>query len=206
MRAEATRQILAPLAIEPAQIPREGFRDYLKGEEQAGAPPFVIGSAPRLRNAGWPCGRAGAPAGTAQNGRAFSTAKPRAREADLQDVTLDPHPITQASHALHRQGPGRGQPRNRAAAGGLDRLQAPLPGPRWPRRGHRQCGHLAQRGAVLRHALSPSSSTTARPSTRCGLDRPDPAPRDRLALRLEIRPPRHAHRARPEQRDGWRTS
>lgn len=34
MRAEGTRQILAPLAIEPAQITRQGFPDYLKNQNE----------------------------------------------------------------------------------------------------------------------------------------------------------------------------
>lgn len=34
MRAEATRQILAPLAIEPARITREGFPDYLADQNR----------------------------------------------------------------------------------------------------------------------------------------------------------------------------
>lgn len=34
MRAEATRQILAPLAIEPARISREGFPDYLNSQDR----------------------------------------------------------------------------------------------------------------------------------------------------------------------------
>ncbi|MBS7791381.1 tripartite tricarboxylate transporter substrate binding protein [Roseococcus sp. SDR] len=33
MRAEATRQILAPLAITPTTVRREGFHDYLKGQD-----------------------------------------------------------------------------------------------------------------------------------------------------------------------------
>jgi tripartite-type tricarboxylate transporter receptor subunit TctC len=34
MRAEATRQILAPLAISPATVGREGFPDYLRSQDQ----------------------------------------------------------------------------------------------------------------------------------------------------------------------------
>jgi tripartite-type tricarboxylate transporter receptor subunit TctC len=34
MRAQATRQMLAPFAIEPGTVPREGFSDYLKRQDQ----------------------------------------------------------------------------------------------------------------------------------------------------------------------------